>query len=263
MSGSVSGAVSGVSSSGASAIGSGAGSAADDSESGAPAPGTVAGSVSGVSDAGACKLGIGAGTAGRDSDSTASTPDSVVGSPSGVSVTGDSRLGPGSVSVPSVPVCGVCASTRASSLPGGASPSASSVAVSARPVSGNPNERWNTLIAPRVRHPMAPSILPGSNPLSTSARWIASTMGSGAASTAAPAPASRITNTSADEILRRNVSDHVRHAGVATAGGSSTGPNAGYRPEAVIHAGRLLTTPVPTVSPSRERGRRYRGLAWP
>ena len=163
--GMVSGSARGASAWGVSVLGMVSGSARGASAWGVSVPGMVSGSARGASAWGVSVLGIVSGSARGASAWGVSVPDIVSGSARGASALGVSVSASGSGSAP----------VR------GFIPSAASVASSVRPVAGNPTERWNCLSAPRVRHPMAPSIAPGSYPLSTSVRWIASTIGSGAA----------------------------------------------------------------------------------
>ena len=95
------------------------------------------------------------------------------------------------------------ASGTGSASTGGSSPRAASVASSISPVSSSLAERWNFLIAPRVRHPMTPSIVPGTYPLSASSRWTASTSGSG--SGAAPAAAPRACQENQQQQCRHHI----------------------------------------------------------
>ena len=97
----------------------------------------------------------------------------------------------------------------------GSSPRAVIVAASISPVGGSPTERWKSLSALRVRDPIAPSISPGSKPLSVSVSWTASTIGSYAASTIGPQQDRRMSSASPGNALRRGHGGHLADARAA------------------------------------------------
>ena len=90
---------------------------------------------------------------------------------------------------------------------------------------------------------MAPSILPGSNPLSTSARWIASTTGSGAAWTAVPQQARRASRTSAGVNVHHDVAGPGPHARATAAAGGGRKDPAVARTRQILAALHVVAPP--------------------
>ena len=158
---------------------------------------------------------------------------------------------------PGAGVGGDAAAGGVSPESGGSSPRAAMVAASISPVEGSPTERWNSLSALRVRDPIAPSILPGSNPRSVRASWTASTIGSYAASTAGPQQDRSMSNASAGNALHRG--SRGRPQGVFAAVRSRrAAPNAPSAPP-ILRVGRSAASscscsrprPGPAAVPSR------------